>query len=86
MAAYSIFFKESIGQDLRSIPRKDRRRILERVALLAEDPRPRGCQKLGGQEWYRVRQGRYRIIYSIQDAELTVWVIRIGHRSDVYRS
>ena len=85
MAEYKIFFRESIRKDFKRIPRKDVRRILDRIAALTDDPRPPGCEKLSGQERYRIRQGRYRIIYSIQDEQLTVWVVKIGHRKDVYR-
>ncbi|NVN93118.1 MAG: type II toxin-antitoxin system RelE/ParE family toxin [Desulfuromonadales bacterium] len=86
MAVYSIFFKESVRKDLGSIPGNDLQRIIERIARLAENPRPQGCEKLSGQEKYRLRQGIYRIIYSIQDSELTVWVVKVGHRRDVYRN
>lgn len=86
MAAYSIFFKESVRKDLASIPKHDLQRIIERIGNLAEDPRPAGCEKLSDQEKYRVRQGNYRIIYSIQDTELTVWVVKVGHRREVYRT
>ncbi len=86
MAVYSIFFKESVRKDLDAIPRGDLQRIMERIKNLAEDPRPAGCEKLSGQEKYRIRQGNYRIVYSIQDAELTVWVVKVGHRREVYRS
>lgn len=85
MAAYRIFFKESVHRDLNPIPRKDLRKILERIKALSEDPRPQGCEKLTGQERYRLRQGKYRIVYSIQDDELTVWVVKVGHRKDIYR-
>jgi mRNA interferase RelE/StbE len=85
MAGYSIYFKDSVRKDLDSIPKNDLQRIIERIGNLAEDPRPAGCEKLSGQEKYRVRQGNYRIIYSIQDTELTVWVVKVGHRRDVYR-
>ena len=85
MAAYNIFFKKSVHKDFQSIPKKDLRRILNRIADLAEDPRPSGCEKLTGYERYRLRQGRYRIVYSIQDDELTVWVVKVAHRKDVYR-
>jgi mRNA interferase RelE/StbE len=85
MAEYKIFFRESVRKDFRRIPQKDGRRILNRIAALAHAPRPPGCEKLSGQERYRIRQGRYRIIYSIQDEQLTVWVVKIGHRKDVYR-
>lgn len=85
MAAYSIFFKASVRKDLDSVPKNDLQRIMERIAGLAENPRPTGCEKLSGQERYRLRQGNYRIVYSIQDAELTVWVVKVGHRREVYR-
>ena len=85
MDAYKIFFKRSVEKDFESIPRKDLKRILDRIKALAEDPRPAGCEKLTGQERYRVRQDGYRIVYSIQDNELTIWVVKVGHRKDVYR-
>ncbi|MGD0820976.1 MAG: type II toxin-antitoxin system RelE/ParE family toxin [Desulfomonilia bacterium] len=85
MAAYNIFFKRSVEKDFKTIPKKDLNRILDRIKKLAEDPRPSGSEKLTGQERYRVRQGLYRIVYSIQDNELTIWVVKVGHRKDVYR-
>lgn len=85
MAAYNIFFKRSVEKDLKTIPKKDLNRILDRIKKLAEDPRPAGSEKLTGLERYRVRQGLYRIVYSIQDNELTIWVVKVGHRKDVYR-
>jgi len=85
MAAYKVFFKKSVQKDFDSIPKKDLKKILNRIAGLAENPRPAGCEKLTGKERYRLRQGRYRIVYSIQDDELTVWVVKVGHRKDIYR-
>lgn len=85
MAVYKIFFKRSVEKDFNNIPKKDLARILDRIEGLAEDPRPAGSEKLTGQERYRVRQGLYRIVYSIQEDELTVWVVKVGHRKDVYR-
>lgn len=85
MAEYKIYFKESVEKDFRAIPKKDLKRVLSRIEALAKDPRPPGHEKLTGQEKYRIRQGTYRIIYSIQDKELTIWVVKVGHRKDVYR-
>jgi len=85
MAGYRVFFKRSVEKDFTSIPKKDVKRILNRIKTLEEDPRPPGCEKLTGQERYRLRQGRYRIVYSIQDNELTVWVVKVGRRKDIYR-
>lgn len=85
MAVYSIFFKGSVRKDLDAIPKADLKRIMERVGALAQNPRPIGSEKLSGQERYRIRQGNYRIVYSIQDLELTVWVVKVAHRREVYR-
>ncbi|NLF06933.1 MAG: type II toxin-antitoxin system RelE/ParE family toxin [Pirellulaceae bacterium] len=85
MAAYSVLFRESVKKDLQPIPKRDLKRILGRIAALANEPRPHGCEKLSGRERYRIRQGAYRIVYSIQDELLTVWVVKVGHRKDVYR-
>jgi mRNA interferase RelE/StbE len=85
MAAYKIFFKKSVEKDFKNIPKKDLAKILERIEALTKDPRPPECEKLTGQQRYRLRKGRYRILYSIQDDELTVWVVKIGHRKDIYR-
>jgi len=85
MADYKVFFRESVWKDLRTIPKRDLQRILDRISALAREPRPHGAEKLTGTDRYRVRQGRYRIVYSIQDQELTVWVVKVAHRKDVYR-
>jgi len=85
MAGYKVLFKASVEKDLAAIPKKDLKKILKRIEGLVENPRPSGCEKLTGQERYRLRQGRYRIVYSIQDDDLTVWVVKVGHRKDIYR-
>ena len=85
MAEYEIYFKESVWKELKKVPNNDLKRILSRIEILGDDPRPTGCEKLTGHELYRVRQGNYRIVYSIQDNELTVWIIKVGHRRNVYR-
>ena len=85
MAEYKVFFKTSAQKDFDAIPKKDVKRILNRIASLTEDPRLSGSEKLTGQERYRLRQGRYRILYIIQNDELTVWIVKVGHWRDVYR-
>ncbi len=77
MAEYKIYFKESVEKDSRTKPKKDIKKIVLRIEALARNPRPPGHEKLTGQERYRIRQGHYRIIYSIQDKKFTVWVIKI---------
>ena len=86
MASYRLFIKRSAARELESVgSKKDRRRLVARIRSLADDPRPPGCQKLSGAEKYRVRQGRYRIVYSIEDDRLVVIVVRVAHRRQVYR-
>ena len=85
MGVYRLLFKESVQKDFDGIPKKDLRKILSRIKSLAADPRPPGCEKLTGQDRYRLRQGRYRIVYAVQDEERTVTVVKVGHRKDIYR-
>jgi len=82
---YSIEIKQSAVREIEALPQDDRQLVVERIGRLANDPRPRGCEKLAGGERYRVRQGDYRIVYSVEDELLTVWVVKVGHRRDVYR-
>ena len=84
MARYKITFKKSVTKDLRSIPKPDVKRIIKRIDELAVNPRGYGCSKLSALERYRVRQGKYRIIYEIIDDRLVVHVVKTGHRSAVY--
>ena len=85
MASYSVLIKRSATRELADLPIPDRRRVVARIEGLAEDPRPRGCEKLSGEEKYRLRQGDLRILYDIDDRETTVTIVKIGHRRDVYR-
>jgi mRNA interferase RelE/StbE len=85
MALYKVGYRSSVYKDLRSIPKTERSKILKRIESLAVNPRPYSCEKLTSQNKYRVRQGDYRIIYTIIDNELTIWVVKVGHRKDVYR-
>ena len=86
MAAYSLFFKESVQKDFDGIPKKDLRKILNRIKSLAADPRPPGSEKLTGRARYRLRQGRYRIVFSVQDEERAITIVKVGHRKDISRS
>ncbi len=84
MAAYKIFFKNSVWKDFKSIPDKDLTKILACIESLGANPHQVGCKKLSSQEKYRLRYGRYRILYTIQDDELTIWIVKVRHRKDVY--
>jgi len=85
MAEYKVYFKKSVEKNFSTIPKKDPQKILRRITALAEDPRTQGHKKLTGQERYRVLQGRYRMVYSMQGKELTVWAVKVNHRKDIYR-
>jgi len=86
VAKFSVRIKKSARKELEAIATNaDRQRIIKKIQLLADNPRPIGSQKLSGLERYRIRQGRYRILYTIKDTELIVYVIKIGDRKNVYR-
>jgi len=85
MARYSVTFKKSVTKDLRVIPKGDIKKILDKITALSDNPKGDGCIKLSGKECYRVRQGLYRIIYEIKDDVLVVNVIKVVHRSQVYK-
>lgn len=87
MERYKVLIKPSARKELLAIStKKDRQRIVRKIESLADEPRPPGCEKLSGYDRYRIRLGKYRIIYGIEDEELVVLVIKIGHRRDVYRA
>ena len=86
MGSYELLIKPSAAKELEAVGRKsDRSRIVDKIYTLKDDPRPPGCEKLTGQDRYRVRQGQFRILYVVDDAEQVVTVVKIGHRRDVYR-
>ena len=85
MARYRIEIKKSAIKELETIPSRDLGRIMEKIESLADDPRPEGSKKLSGEEKYRMRQGRYRILYGIEEDLLVVYVVKVAHRKDVYR-
>ncbi|PCH64836.1 MAG: type II toxin-antitoxin system mRNA interferase toxin, RelE/StbE family [Gammaproteobacteria bacterium] len=86
MEKYSLSIKKSVAKDLRSLPKKDIKRILKCIETLCDNPRADRCIKLSGQERYRVRQGTYRIIYEIKETELIIMVVKVAHRSTVYKN
>lgn len=83
--AYKIVVTKKVVKQIESIAEPTRSRIRAAIDELAKDPRPNGCLKLSGleDEW-RVRVGDYRIVYSIEDDVLTVEVVRVKHRREVY--
>jgi len=85
MEKYKIEIKESAVKELYVIPQKDLKKILEKIQSLSNNPGPQGFLKLTDQENYRIRVGNYRILYSIEDDILTIYVVQIGHRKNIYR-
>lgn len=87
MAAYKLLIKTSAAKEIEALPTKqERQRVVSQIQSLAEDARPAGSEKLAGQDnRYRVRQGRYRLVCEIRDRELLVFVVKVGHRKEVYR-
>lgn len=83
--SYSLLVKRSAERELRKVPRADLQRITQRIKDLAAIPRPSGSEKLAGQDSYRIRQGDYRIVYTVDDDQRQVEIIKIGHRREVYR-
>jgi mRNA interferase RelE/StbE len=85
MGKYKIRIKKSASEELGKIQKKDLLKIIERIKKLALNPRPQGYQKLSSLERYRLRQGNYRIIYSVSDKDFEIHIVKIGHRREVYK-
>ena len=87
MGQYRVLIKPSAVKEIEAVPRKkDRQRIVKWIEQLGDEPRPAGCQKLSAHDRYRIRQGQYRIVYGVEDDRLIVYVVKVGHRKDVYRA
>ena len=86
MARLEIEITRTAEKKLRGLPRRDLMRLVRAILALGDNPRPRGCRKLSGyDDIFRIRAGTYRVIYSVAESTLIVLVLKIGHRSDVYR-
>jgi mRNA interferase RelE/StbE len=87
LAAYSLRIRTSAGRELEGVgSKRDRGRIVSRISALANDPRPKGREKLAGTvNAWQVRQGDYRILFTVDDEARVVDVFKIGHRREVYR-
>jgi len=88
VAGYRLLIKPSAAKEIEALDqKKDRQRIVNRIAALPSEPRPMGFEELAGAKGrYRIRQGELRIVYSIDDAARTVEVVKVGHRREVYRA
>ena len=85
MAKYDLQVRPSVWKDVEKIPKKDLKKILARIESLRDEPRSTASVKLSGLEYYRLRQGDYRIVYEIDDLHSIVTIAKVGHRGDVYR-
>ena len=85
MAKYKVEIKKSAVKELNNLPSNDLKRIIQKIHNLADNPRPPDSKKLTSEEKYRIRSGNYRILYLIEDDVLIIYIVKIGHRRDVYR-
>jgi mRNA interferase RelE/StbE len=86
MALYKVEISKNVRKkDLVNIPKADVRKIVQKIKSLADNPFPEGAVRLKGREEWRIRQGNYRILYIVTQEIITVYVIKVGHRRDIYR-
>ena len=85
MAGYRVGIKLTAAKELDELALRPRKAVVARIHALAVDSRPRGCEKLSGEDKYRIRQGNLRVVYEVDDRLSTITVVKIGHRRDVYR-
>lgn len=84
--SFAIQIKRNAQKALAKIPSPYQKNIIDAIYRLADSPFPAGCKKLTGKEAWRIRIGYYRVIYEINDNQLLIFVIEIGHRKEIYRS
>lgn len=85
MDGYRILIRRTAEKEIERVPDAPRRAVVRRIRALGADPRPPGSQKLAGRDAYRIRHGDYRVVYTIDDTRRIVTIVRVAHRSDVYR-
>jgi mRNA interferase RelE/StbE len=86
MEFYKVIFTKSVKKDFRKIPKLEVSKILNEIEELAKNSRSSKTKKLKGEKLYRLRVGNYRVIYNIKDNLLLIFVVKLGHRSDIYRN
>lgn len=82
---YTVLFTRAAAKELAALDRPVRTRVVRRIEALADNPRPPGCTALQGQPGYRIRIGDWRVLYTVSDETVTVLVVRVGPRGQVYR-
>jgi mRNA interferase RelE/StbE len=84
---YQVKVAEDAAKFIRKQDKHIQNQIINNIRALAENPHPPGCKKIQGYEdLYRIRSGNYRIVYTIREKILVVFVVRVAHRKDVYRN
>ena len=83
--AYKVNLKRSAEKSLHALPKKIQARIVGVINLLSENPFPPASLKLKGREGYRIRTNDYRILYTVENEILTITVLAIGHRKEIYK-
>ena len=84
--SYDVRFKPSALREFRALPEQVQVRVGRRLDALGADPRPKGVQKMeGGEGFHRIRVGDYRVVYAIADRARVLFIVKVGHRGDVYR-
>ena len=86
MEFYKVIFTKSVKKDFKKIPKLEISKILNEIAYLAKNPRSSKTKRLKGEKLYRLRVGNYRVIYDIQDNLMLIFVVKLGHRSNIYRN
>ena len=84
MPDYNLNISKTAQKQLDKLPENVADSLIETIQNLAYYPRPQGCKKLKGRDGYRIRKGDYRIIYDINDNILTIEIIALGHRKNIY--
>ena len=86
MASYRIEVSATAEKQIKKLGRDDRIRVLRAVQTLADEPRPAGCRRLQGyDDVFRIRVGRFRVLYSIDGRRIIITVLKVAHRRDLYR-
>lgn len=83
---YEVKLKTSVTKQLKKLDKKQAKRILIKIYLLADNPYPNGAEQLTGQKAFRIRVGDHRVIYEVHNKQLLIQVIRVVHRKDVYKA
>ena len=86
MPIYEVKLSRLAIKTLKKLPQQASARVFQKIELLTKNPRPAGVKRLSGYAgYYRLRVGDYRVIYEIHDGRLTILIVEVGHRKDIYR-